>query len=167
MKYLYFLLIAVFLLPGCSKKNDKQYMKEAEDSLRVAKYEGAVKIYEKVAADFAESQSAPEALFQLGFIYQNRLLKNVTENQSLEKSIGYYRQVADKYPKYDKAPDALFTAGFLLSNDLKKYSDATAVYNKLINDYPKSNWTPQAKEELDNMGLTPEQILNKKIKTKK
>ncbi|MDP4117153.1 MAG: tetratricopeptide repeat protein, partial [Bacteroidota bacterium] len=84
-----------------------------------------------------------------------------------EKSVTYYKQIAEKYPKYGKAPDALFSAGFILANDLKKYEDATAAYNKLVKDYPNSNWTPQAKEELDNMGLTPEQILDKKIKSKK
>jgi len=54
-------------------------------------------------------------------------------------------------------------AGFILANDLNMYNEATEAYNLFMETFPKHELAASAKEELDNMGLTPEEILQKNI----
>jgi len=57
----------------------------------------------------------------------------------------------------------LFMAGFVLANELNMYNEATETYNYFIEKFPEHELAASAKEELDNMGLTPEEILRKNI----
>jgi outer membrane protein assembly factor BamD (BamD/ComL family) len=53
-------------------------------------------------------------------------------------------------------------AGFIQGNDLKKYQESTATYTLFLQKYPQSDMAPAAKDEINYMGLTPEQIIAKK-----
>ena len=52
-------------------------------------------------------------------------------------------------------------AGYILANDLQKYDDATKSYKLFIEKYPGHPLASSAKQELDNMGLSPEEILKR------
>ena len=84
------------------------------------------------------------------------------ESESIEKAVSVFKSVFEKYPDKRQAQISLFMAGFIQANDLKKYQDATATYNLFLQKYPKSEMAPAAKEEISNMGLSPEQIITKK-----
>ena len=57
----------------------------------------------------------------------------------------------------------LFMAGFVQANDLHDYDAASETYNLFLKTYPDHELATSAKEELDNMGLTPEEILKKNL----
>jgi hypothetical protein len=54
-------------------------------------------------------------------------------------------------------------AGFVEANELQNYEAATETYNLFLKTFPDHELATSAKEELDNMGLTPEEILKKNI----
>jgi TolA-binding protein len=70
-------------------------------------------------------------------------------------------QVYEKYPDSEEAPKSLFMSGFILANDLMLYDKATSSYNLFLEKYPSHPLAVSAKEELDNMGLSPEEILKR------
>ena len=163
MKNILFLLALSFLLFGCAKKKQAvEYMKEAKAGIEQKKIPETVKAYETLLSEFPNDSLAPEALYQLATLYQNKMVPNLKENESLEKAVSLFKSVSDKYTESKQAPISLFMAGFIQANDLKKYQEATATYNLFLQKYPKSDMVPAAKDEINNMGLNPEQILAKK-----
>ena len=54
-------------------------------------------------------------------------------------------------------------AGFVQSNELHDYDGATETYNSFLKVFPDHELAASAKEELNNMGLTPEEILEKNL----
>ena len=163
MKNILFLFALSFLIFGCGpKKHAEEYMKQAKLSIEQKKIPETVKAYEFIVSEFPDDSLAPEALYQLGTLYQNKIVPNMKESESMEKAVTVFRSVFDKYPDKRQAQISLFMTGFIQANDLKKYQDATATYNLFLQKYPKSDMAPAAKDEINNMGLSPEQIITKK-----
>jgi len=49
----------------------------------------------------------------------------------------------------------------VLTNNLGKYNEATITYQKFLQTFPNNELADDAKVELDNMGLSPEEIIAK------
>jgi TolA-binding protein len=118
--------------------------------------------YEAIVDNYSSSSQAPEALFQIATLYQNKMVKDMPDQEAYTKAEKTFREVFDKYPGDEKAPMALFLSGFILANDLKNFEEATSTYNLFLQKYPDHQLAASAREELNNMGLSPDQILKKK-----
>jgi TolA-binding protein len=168
MKNILFLLVSTFLIFGCgNKKHADEYMKQAKLGIEQKKIPETVKAYETLVSELPNDSLAPEALYQLGTLYQNKMVPNFKEIESLEKAVAIFKSVFDKYPDSKQAQLSLFMAGFIQANELKKYQDATSTYNLFLQKYPKSDMVSAAKEEISNMGMAPEQIIEKRDVTNK
>jgi len=167
MKTILFTISMISLIIfGCSsQKSPTELMKDANKFTNEKKIPESVAAYETLLKEFPDDSLAPEATFMLATIYQNKLLKTIPENESLKKAVELFRSVHDKYSKSDKAPMGLFMAGFILANELKDFKSATEVYNQFLELYPEHELAASTKEELNNMGLTPEEVLQKKVAT--
>ena len=164
MKYsiLTALFLALILVNGCSSKSADDYMKAAQENIKQKNISEAITNYQLVVSEFPESSEAPEALFQIATLYQNKMVKNLSDIECYKKAEETFRSVFNKYPDNEKAPMALFLSGFILANDLRNFEDATKTYKLFLEKYPKHQLAQSAKEELENMGLSPDQILQKK-----
>ncbi len=169
MKIISLLAITILLITinGCGKKTDADYMDQAQQSVKNNNIADAMTAYQNLVKDFPKSDKAPEAVFQMATLYQNKLVPNIAPEESLKKSVDLFRSVYDKYPDSHLAAKALFMSGFILANDLKDYNSATASFNLFLQKFPDNELASSAKEELQNMGLTPEEILSKKNDKKK
>ncbi len=147
---------------GCSSKSADDYMKTAQENVKQKNISEAINNYESVVREFPDSPQAPDALFQIATLYQNKMVKNISDVESYKKAEETFRQVYNKYPEDKKAPMALFLSGFILANDLKNFQSATNTYNLFLEKFPNHELASSAKEELSNMGLSPDQILKKK-----
>jgi len=157
--------ITTLLLAGCSKTTDKEYLDKAAESVKNGNISEAVSSYEKLVEEYPESKLAPDALLKEAALYQGNKVKNISKEESLIKSAEIFESVAEKYPKNEQAPQSLFMAGFIYANELKNYDEATKIYKTFLEKYPDNELASSAQDELDNMGLTPEQILKKKTAT--
>jgi TolA-binding protein len=159
-----FLSLSIFFLIGCAdKKSAEDLFNEGEKNLEESKIPEAVSSYETLINEYPNDKLAPDATARLASIYQNKQVKNVPETQSLLKSVELFRSVYEKYPNSEQAPMGLFMAGFVEANELNDYDAATKTYNLFLETFPDHELATSAKEELDNMGLTPEEILKKNI----
>ncbi|UCH65152.1 MAG: tetratricopeptide repeat protein [Ignavibacterium sp.] len=165
MKYILGILsLSALLLIGCSeKKSSEDLFNEGEKYLEESKIPEAVSSYETLINEYPNDKLAPDATARLASIYQNKQVKNIPETQSLLKSVELFRSIYDKYPESNQAPMGLFMAGFVEANELNDYDAATKTYNLFLKTFPDHELATSAKEELDNMGLTPEEILKKNI----
>lgn len=158
------LSLFILLFAGCSdKKTAGELLTEGNKFTGEENSSEAVISYETLIKEYPNDKLAPEAIARLAAIYQNKLIKNISETESLNKSVGFFKSIYDKYPNSDQAPTGIFMAGFVEANELHDYDAATITYNSFIKLFPNHELITSAKEELDNMGLTPEEILQKNI----
>ena len=150
-----------------SKKSDKELFDEAQKNLKEDKIPEAVIAFEEIVNDYSDSELAPEALSQLAGLYQNKLIKSISEKENLEKAIELFKKLYQEYPKSSFAPSGLFMAGFINANELNNYDEATRLYKQFLEEYPDDELAASAQAELDNMGLTPEEILMKNMAKEK
>jgi pentatricopeptide repeat protein len=161
-------LLSLLLIVGCStKKSDKELFDEAQKNLKEDKIPEAVMAFEELVNDHSDSELTPEALSQLGSLYQNKLIKSLSERENLEKAISIFKKLHDEYPTSSYAPSGLFMAGFIYANELQNYKEAESVYKQFLSEYPDDDLAPSAKAELDNLGLSPEEILMKNMAKEK
>jgi TolA-binding protein len=160
------LLLIVFALGfiqfGCSKKTDDEYMQLASNSVKQNNISQAVQAYQDLIKTYPNSPKVPDAIFQLATLYQNKMVKGIQSRESLQKAVDLFKSLYDKYPQNQYAPKALFMSGFILANDLQDYSQATLTFKIFLNKYPNNELAQSDKEELDNMGLSPAEVLQKK-----
>jgi hypothetical protein len=58
-------------------------------------------------------------------------------------------------------------AGFINANELKNFDEATSLYKQFLMEYPNNELASSAQAELDNMGLSPEEILQNNLANEK
>ena len=161
-------LVILLLVVGCSpKKSDQELFNEAKKNIKDDKISEAVMAFEELVNDNPESKLAPEALSELAAIYQNKFVKSLSEKENLEKAISTFKRIHDEYPKSEYAPSGLFMAGFISANELNNFDEATSIYKQFLKEYPDNELAASAQAELDNMGLSPEEILQKKLANEK
>jgi len=154
----------ILLLAGCSnKKTAVELRTEGEKFTIEENFPEAVLSYETLIKEYPDDVLAPEATVRLATIYQNKLVKNISENESLLKSVELFENIYEKYPGSEQAPMGLFMAGFVQANEIYDYDGATETYNLFLKVFPDHELATSAKEELANMGLTPEEILQKNL----
>lgn len=164
MKNFLLLVLVSLIFVGCSKKDDgKEQFDKAVQLEKSGSYSDASTNFEQVANQYPESGYAPQALHKNGMIYQEEKILGLTTKFNLENAVKNYRKIAEKYPKYEKAPEALFQAAFILANQLQNYDEATKLYNLFLKNYPNHKLAGSAKDELQFMGLSPEEQLQKKM----
>jgi len=165
-KYLFIVFIPLLLI-SCSKTTDQEYFDQANNLLKEKKIDEAIKHFETLITEYPESNIAPKALIQLAGIYQNQMVKGLKTSESFNRAEKYFFEVYEKYPNSKDAPQSLFLSGFILANDLNDFDKATMRYKLFIEKYPSNSLAVSAKEELNNMGLSPEEILKKNETAKK
>lgn len=157
-------LVLLALVVSCStQKTDKELFDEAQKNLKEDKIPEAVLSFDELVNNHPESNLAPEALSKLASIYQNKMVKSLSEKENLEKAVTIFRKIHDEYPESTYAPTGLFMAGFINANELQKFDEATKLYNQFLVEYPDNELASSAQAELDNMGLSPEEILKNNV----
>lgn len=166
MKKYFVLVLFTILVIACSKTSDQEYFNQAQSLLKEKKTSEAIKAFESLLDEYPESKIAPKALVQLAGIYQNQMVDKLRPAESFDSAQKYFYQVYEKYPDSEEAPQSLFLSGFILANDLKDYDKATSHYKLFLSKYSSHPLAVSAQEELDNMGLSPEEILKRTVTAK-
>jgi len=77
------------------------------------------------------------------------------------KAAGIYGQFSELYPESKSHSDALFGAAFLYNNEVHNLDSARKYYETFLITYPDHLLYDAAKAELEHLGETPEEMLNK------
>lgn len=101
-----------------------------------------------------DDATAPEWLF--------KALQLEIKAEESEKAIEICNKLVENYPDYENNPAALvMTASEVYDSQLHDLDKARATYEKVINDYPSTDWANNAEKMIEFLGLTPEEILSK------
>lgn len=157
------LIVIGILFVQCSGKNDQEYYESAMELIKENKFDEAINEFSLLIKDYPISHLVGDAYFEMGKIYHGKMIKSLSEIESLEQAVEYYGLVANKFPDSPNAPKSLFMVGFIQANELRQLDKAKQTYNKFIEKYPDNELAKSAQIELDNLGLSPEEILMKKL----
>jgi len=152
-----------FFIVGCGQTNDKEYFESAQKSLDAKNYSEALVNFQKIVDEFPKSEHYKFALLKTGELSQGYVDKTLSKEESLLKAIKVYTEFQKQYSDDPKAAQALFMIGFIQANELLNVEEAKIAYSKFLELYPDSEMAESAKAEIENLGLTPDEILQKKI----
>ncbi len=148
------LLILLFLLNACSKNDNLDLIKKAEDEHKKGNIKKTIELYTEFIKSNPKSPKAPETLFKLAQIY-------LSELKIPAKATELFNKIIEDYPESKEAMKALFMLGFIYANELNDYEKAKIYYQKFLERYPNSELAISAKFELENLGRKPEEIIEK------
>lgn len=163
MKYLLRLTMAaaiVVMMTACSNSKLKvEDLKEAEATLfnddMTANKETVpevVDLFCQYVNENPEAEDAPNWLFKAFEIAVGYL--------EPQKAIEIGEKLFENYPDYDKTPVGMFMLGTMVYEDkLGELGKAKMLYEKLIAEYPESEFAPVAEQAIINLGKTPEEII--------
>jgi TolA-binding protein len=140
------------LLIGCSGQDASDLMNQATDLQLDGKTAEALALYEQVAKNFKDAPEAPMAMYRCAQIYIN-------EQKDPVKAATTYELVAEKYPESEWGQKGLFAAAYTYANEIGNLERGREAYKKYLKQYPDSSMAETAKFELDNLGKSPEEIL--------
>jgi tetratricopeptide (TPR) repeat protein len=106
--------------------------------------------YERLLAEFPESEQAPATFWKMAANYE-RILE-------LEKAVRYYEDVAVYHPTHEDTPNAIFNAAFLKIG-MGRYREAAESYERYHNAYDD---LPDAKDVLFRSAELYEAALDRK-----
>lgn len=78
-----------------------------------------------------------------------------------DQTIAMLEKLRTAHPKTGRAADALFKIGFIQHNNLNDLQKAEDTYRKFINAYPDHHFADDAQMEIDNLGVSPEEIIRR------
>ncbi len=157
--------VLMLLLFACSSVNDQDLYESGMKKIDENNYIGAVADFQKLVNEFPGSEYEVKALYELAKLYHGHVIQTLTKEESLSKAVELYKEIFKRRPNSIEGEKSLFMAGFLEANELKRFDDARDTYNQFIEKYPESKLAASAKEEIKNLGIPPEEILKKKVKS--
>jgi len=152
-------IIFIILFSACDSNKDKELLASATAKADAKNYTEALKDYQKIIDEYSSSDNAAESLFAVAAMYHMYQIPNLSQEESLKKAVTYYEKLYQDFPKNEKAAKSLFMAAFIKANELNQIEGARTDYKTFIEKYPNHELATQARIELDNLGKTPEEIL--------
>lgn len=163
MRKLVIILLALILLMSCGTEDDQDLYESAKENIENEEYVSALADFRKLADDFPKSKYRAEVDFEIGKLYHGKIDKNLTEEQSFIQAISYYESVYLNFPDDLNSPNALFMTAFLYANEIGNLDIAREKYELFLEKYSDHEMVASAQAELDNLGISAEEILQKKI----
>lgn len=165
MKNLLFILTLSFFFTSCknSGENAASSMAKIEEieskmkalpagtKMDAKMIDEAITAYEAFAKGSPKNEKAPDYLMKAAELQKNQM--------KLKEAIAIYDNIMSQFPNSPKAPAAMFMKGFMLENDLKDPEAAKVIYNEFLAKYPQHELADDVTFSLNNIGKTPEQII--------
>jgi outer membrane protein assembly factor BamD (BamD/ComL family) len=154
-------VLALAVLSGCSPSREKSV--STITSLESRLFSPAATGFDKVKAD---SLLAAYESFMKRFADDSLTLKYTFKAANLAmnmgdaaKAIGLFDKFIEKYPDHPKAAVSMFFTAYIYENQLKNLEKAKEIYLQFIEKYPNGDFTNDARVALQNLGKTPEQMV--------
>lgn len=155
------LIVAVaMMLFGCGNENlsdriarlEKQAF-STENAITPEIAENLVDAYCDFATQNPENQQSAEYLFKAMDVSMN------FDNPA--KTFDIIDRLVREYPDYEKTQMAVFVKGFIYETRYNNIEQAKAAYEKYLELYPEGEMAADCRASIENLGLTPEELVRK------
>lgn len=169
MKYLLFSFILLIacnhnktknksLLINDIKKYEQILLNDTSGHLNISAAYEVIKCYSAYANNFPDDSLSPEYLFR-----QANVFRSINKGK---EAINTLKKIENKYPTYPKLDICLFITAEIYENVLFDIENARKYYELFIKKYPNSHLADDAKIILQNLGKTPEELLQNILNNK-
>jgi tetratricopeptide (TPR) repeat protein len=108
--------------------------------------------YEKYASVFpGDNSKTPEILYKAG-----ALARGVGEPL---RAIRAYDVILSKYRNFERNPEVAFLVAFTYDSDMNNPELARESYEEVIKRYPDDSWAIQARQRLETVDMTDEELI--------
>jgi outer membrane protein assembly factor BamD (BamD/ComL family) len=165
----YAALLVSLVAVGCAKPPAEESFRAGEEAQQQAEqtlgaspqavdslFLVAIGHFEQVVGNHPDNPLAEGALFRIAELHNNG-------TRRFQEAIATYRRFLSTYPESPKAPVSLFMIAFLYNNELHDLKNASATYREFLSRYPNHELATSAKGELENLGKSPEEIIEKQV----
>lgn len=162
MKRIFVLLSLALMLLSCGEKMSVEKINELESKVfakdTVLSSENVIQLvdaYLLFAKQNPNDQQTPEFLFKALDVAVG------VNAEGPEKAINIADVLIEKYPDFEMTPMAMFVKGFVYENMIGDLQNAEMTYRQFIEKYPNNPMVEDVKSTLENLGLTPEELIRK------
>ena len=162
MKKIFLILSLALMVVSCGQKMTVEEINKLESQVfakdvkvekeNVVKLVDAYVLYAKQNPD--DSQS-PEYLFKALDVAVG------INAEGPQKAIDIADIMIEQYPEFEMTPMAMFLKGFVYENMMMDYEKALDTYHQFLEKYPNSHLVNDVKSTIENIGLTPEELIKK------
>ena len=161
-----FIAVLLLALTGCNHsktpKITENDVKNAEAALfnedmttNAEAVTTAIETFVKYAESNPKAEDAPETLFKA-------IELSINTHQDPKQSIDLVNRLLTTYPQYGNNPVALFMlATFVYEDQKQDYDKARETYRQIIDNYPDSPFAKDAAIAMEQVGMTPEQLIER------
>ena len=162
MKRIFVLLLLAAVLFSCGEKMSVEKINELESKVfakgAVLSAENVIQLvdaYVLFAEQNPNDQQTPDFLFKALDVAVG------VNAEGPQKAIDIANILIEKYPDFEMTPMAMFIKGFVYENMIGDLQNAEMTYRQFIEKYPNSPIVEDVKATLENLGLTPEELIRK------
>lgn len=162
MKRIFVLLSLALMLLSCGEKMSVEKINELESKVfakdAVLSSENVIQLvdaYLLFAKQNPNDQQTPEFLFKALDVAVG------INAEGPQKAIDIADVLIEKYPDFEMTQMAMFVKGFVYENMIGDLQNAEMTYRQFIEKYPNSPIVEDVKVTLENLGLTPEELIRK------
>ena len=162
MKRIFFSLLVAVVMMSCGEKMSVKDVEELESKV-LAKDAKPTKdnVIQLVDAYLLFAQQNPNDLQSPDFLFKALDVAVGVNAEGPQKAIDIADVLIEKYPDFEMTPMALFIKGFVYENMIGDLQNAEMTYRQFIEKYPESPMVGDVKATLENLGLTPEELIRK------
>ena len=162
MKRILFSLLVAVVMMSCGEKMSVEKINELESKVfakdAVVSAENVIQL---VDAYLLFAQQNPNDLQSPDFLFKALDVAVGVNAEGPQKAIDIADVLIEKYPDFEMTPMALFIKGFVYENMIGDLQNAEMTYRQFIEKYPNSPMVEDVKATLENLGLTPEELIRK------
>lgn len=162
MKRIFVLLLLAAVLFSCGEKMSVEKINELESKVfakgAVLTAENVIQLvdaYVLFAEQNPNDQQTPDFLFKALDVAVG------VNAEGPQKALGIANILIEKYPDFEMTPMAMFIKGFVYENMIGDLQNAEMTYRQFIERYPNNPMVEDVKSTLENLGLTPEELIRK------
>jgi tetratricopeptide (TPR) repeat protein len=172
-KIIWLILIGIFVFKACTSVSDRTkrlqtiemlewVLLDDNDTNRSAqeKRTDALKLLEEYQTFVS---AYPNDSLSAVYLY-NQAMMQADQFKRYEESAKLLERFQREYPNHALAAKALFLQAFTYAEYVKDYKRAELIYRSFLQRYPDNEMVPSIEFELNNLGKSPEELLNLNLK---
>ncbi len=160
MKKISFVLFIALFFAGCNSNDPAKKIEKLEKQLFTTENAIVPEVASDLVSaycDFADANPddamAPEYLFKAVDVSMN-----INEPQ---RTISIIDRLLTEYPDFPRTQAALFVKAFIFETRYNNLDMAKKLYEQYLEQYPEGEFAEDCRASVENLGLTPEELVKK------
>ena len=162
MKKLLLSVFVVLIMLSCGEKISVKEVNELESKV-LAKGAKPTKeeVIQLVDAYILFAEQNPDDAQSPDYLFRALDIAVGVNAEGPDKAIKIADMLIEKYPDFEMTPMAMYLKGFVYENIVGDLQNAEKTYRQFIEKYPESPMVEDVKATIENLGLSPEELIRK------